>query len=220
MAADSGSKDEIKAAAKKLGDNYSWKSTVENPGGGGGRGFGGGPVEGKTAGGTTWVSFARRDSTVDAYLSGTNKGAIKTEDGWTSLADATQDGGGGFNPAAFTARAARNLKLPAVQAAELADATSSLKKEGEAYVGDLTEQGAKDLMAFRGMGGQGPEISGAKGSAKFWVQDGKLSKYQYQVKGTINFNGEDREINRTTTIELKDIGSTKVEVPADAKSKM
>jgi hypothetical protein len=33
-------------------------------------------------------------------------------------------------------------------------------------------------------------------------------------------NGEDRDVDRTTTIEIKDIGTTKVEVPAEAKSKL
>lgn len=220
MAADSAPKDEIKAAAKKLGDNYSWKTTVENAGGG--RGFGGGPSEGKTAGGTTWVSLSRRDSTVDAFLSGTNKGAIKTDEGWRSLTEASDDaGGGGFNPTAWTARMVRNMKAPATQAAELADQAQSLKKEGDAYVGDLTEEGAKNLLAMRGgPGGQGPTVRDPKGSVKFWVTDGKLAKYQFHAKGTISFNDNDREVDRTTTVEIKDVGTTKVEVPADAKAKL
>ena len=69
-------------------------------------------------------------------------------------------------------------------------------------------------------GGNGPEISGAKGSVKFWVKDGMLFKYEIKVQGKVSFNGNDRDIDRTTTIEIKDIGSTKVEVPDDAKKKM
>src|ERR1043165_5460345 len=77
FAADS-PKDDLKAATKKLGDNYSWKGSVENAGGGG---FGAGPSEGKTAGGTTWLSMTRRDTTTEAVLMG-SKGAVKTQDGW------------------------------------------------------------------------------------------------------------------------------------------
>ena len=55
---------------------------------------------------------------------------------------------------------------------------------------------------------------------KFWVKDGVLSKYEYTVKGTVSFNGNDREVDRTTTIEIKDVGSTKVTVPEEAKKKM
>jgi hypothetical protein len=36
----------------------------------------------------------------------------------------------------------------------------------------------------------------------------------------MTFNGEDRDVNRTTTTEIKDVGTTKVEVPADAKPKL
>jgi hypothetical protein len=36
----------------------------------------------------------------------------------------------------------------------------------------------------------------------------------------MNFNGEDRDIDRTTTIEFKDAGTTKIEVPEAAQKKM
>ena len=36
----------------------------------------------------------------------------------------------------------------------------------------------------------------------------------------VSFNGNDRDVDRTTTIEIKDIGSTKVEVLDDAKKKL
>ena len=36
----------------------------------------------------------------------------------------------------------------------------------------------------------------------------------------LRFNGNDREVNRTTTIEIKDVGNTKVEVAAEAKAKI
>jgi hypothetical protein len=52
------------------------------------------------------------------------------------------------------------------------------------------------------------------------VKDGQLAKYEYHVQGNMSFNGQDREINRTTTVEIKDVGSTKVEIPAEAKAKM
>jgi hypothetical protein len=227
LAADSSPKDDLKAAAKKLGDNYSWKSTVANNagGGGGGRrgGFGGGPSEGKTASGTTWTSRTMGDNSIETVLQGKN-GAVKTPDnGWQSLKELSQDdGSGGFNPGTFIARAMQNFKAPAAEAADLADKTAELKKDGDVYSGDLTEAGAKTLLTFgppRG-GGDGPEISGAKGSVKFWVKDGTLTKYEVKVQGTISFNGNDRDINRTTTIEFKDVGSTKVEVPDDAKKKL
>jgi hypothetical protein len=63
-------------------------------------------------------------------------------------------------------------------------------------------------------------VSEAKGSVKFWLKDGTLSKYETKVSGKINFNGNERDVDRTTTVEIKDVGTTKVEVPEEAKKKL
>ena len=157
-----------------------------------------------------------RDNTVEAVKKG-DKGAIKTQDGWRSLSEATS---GDQGPGALLARRLQNLKAPATQAEDLANAVKELKKDGDVYFGDFTEEGAKSQLMFGGRGGNGPEISGAKGSVKFWVKDGMLSKYEIKVQGKVSFNGNDRDIDRTTTVEIKDIGSTKIQVPAEAKSKL
>ena len=219
VAADSTSKDEVKNAAKKLAEksNYSWRTTYENAGGGG---FQMGPVEGKTEkDGMTYIKVTRNDNTTEAVLKG-EKGAIKMADeGWRSLADAAQDDQG---PGRFAARMIRNFRAPAADAEDIAAKVNELKSSDGVYSGDLTEAGAKQLMTFRmrGGGGNGPEVSGAKGSAKFWIKDGVLTKYQYNVKGTVSFNGNDRDVDRTTTVEIKDVGTTKVSVPEEAEKKL
>jgi len=55
---------------------------------------------------------------------------------------------------------------------------------------------------------------------KFWLKEGALSKYEVKVKGTVSFNGNEFDNDRTTTVEIKDVGSTKVEVPAEARKKL
>jgi hypothetical protein len=47
-----------------------------------------------------------------------------------------------------------------------------------------------------------------------------VAKYQYAVQGSMNFNGNEREIDRTTTVEIKDVGTAKIEVPDAAKQKL
>src|SRR5262249_684323 len=125
-------------------------------------------------------------------------------------------------PGTFMARRLSNYKAPAVEAQDIAGKTKELKKVGDVVSGDLSDEGAKGLLSFGGRrgGGQAPEIKNAKGSVKFWVKDGQLAKYEYKVSGTINFNGDDRDIERTTTVEIKDVGKTKVEVPEGAKKKI
>ena len=120
IAADSGPKDDVKAAAGKLAakSNYSWKTTVEAAGGGGR--FRPGPTEGKTEkDGFTFLSMTRGDNTMEAVLKG-GKGALKTPDGWKSLAEATEAGDGQPNPAQFIGRMLQNFKSPAAQAEDLA----------------------------------------------------------------------------------------------------
>src|SRR5881396_1935289 len=96
IAADSGPKDDVKAAAAKLAakSNYGWKTTVEAAGGGGGGGrFRPVPTEGKTEkDGFTFLSMTRGDNTIEAVLKG-GKGAIKTPAGWQSLAEAADADG-------------------------------------------------------------------------------------------------------------------------------
>ena len=222
LAADSSPKDTVTSAAAALGGqaNYSWHSTVASANG---NGRFNGPTDGKTEkGGYTWLSMVRNGATTLVVFKGTN-GAINTPDnGWQSFAEATADNGGGFNATTFLVRMSRNLKTPDQQAAMLAAQTAGLKLDTNGISGDLTEDGAKAMLTFgrtRG-GGDGPSVSNAKGSVTFWVTDGKLVKYQFHVSGTVSFNGNDRDVDRTTTVEITDVGTTKIDVPEDAKKKL
>ena len=225
LAADS-SKDDITSAAKNLTSkgNYSWKTTVDAGGGGGGGGgrFRPGPTDGKAdKDGTIFLSMTRGENTIEAVLKG-SKGALKTQDGWKSLSEAAEEGGDQPGPGRFLARTLQNFKAPATEAEDLANKAKDLKKSDEAYTGDLTEEGVKQIFARgpRRPGGEAPSPSNAKGSVKFWLKDGTLSKYQYNVQGTMEFNGNEVNINRTTTVEIKDVGTTKVSVPEEAKKKL
>jgi len=215
IAAETGAKEEVISAAKKLGEkpNYSWKTTVVVPES---AQFKPGPTEGKTEkDGFTHVKITFGDNTTE-LVKKDEKVAFTNRDGdWQTPADAEGQQG----PGRFAAGMARNFKAPAAQAIEVAEATKELKKEGDVYSGDLTEQGAKNLMRFR-RGGDGLTINDAKGSAKFWIKDGELSKYEYKVTGSMNFNGNEIDVDRTTTVEIKEVGNTKVEVPEGAKKKL
>ncbi len=222
LAADA--KDEIKAAAKQLADSsgYAWKATTEA---GSSSRFRPGPVEGMAAkDGLVCLKMTFGENTMEAFVKG-DKGAIKTEDGWQSLAEATAAGGGGGggqpNRGRYMGRMLQNYKAPAAQAAELAEQAKDLKMEGDTCTGALTEEGVKTLMAFgRRAGGNAPEISDAKGTVKFWVKEGVLTKYEYHVQGKVSFNNNDMDIDRTTTVEMKDIGKAKIEVPEEARKKL
>ena len=209
IAADSSPKDDIIAAAKKLGDqaNYSWKTTVVVPES---AQFKPGPTEGQTEkDGYTHLTLSFGDNTTKAVLKGDKAAVTNPEGGWQSLADLDNAEG----PGRFLGRMIRNFKVPAAQAAELSTAAKELKKEGDVYSGDLTEDGAKAQFRFG-------TVSNPKGSVKFWVKDGALTKFEFKVTGKVDFNGNEFDVDRTSTIELKDVGTTKVTVPEEAKKKL
>lgn len=205
-------KDDVLAAAKKLGEqaNYSWKSTVTVPED---APFKPGPTEGKIEkGGFMYVKTTFGDNTMESAKKG-EKLAFTNRDGeWQS---ATEGQGGGRGMGMM-----RNVKAPSEQVADLVAGVKEFKKDGDAVGGELTEEAAKSLLRFRRGGGNGPTISDAKGSAKFWTKDGVLSKYEFKVSGKVEFNGNEMNQDRTTTVEIKDIGATKVEVPEAAKKKL
>jgi hypothetical protein len=217
--------DDLKAAAQKLSDasGYSWKSTVEAAGG---NNRGGGPSEGKTEkDGYTMVTMTRGDNKVEILRKG-DKVVIKTADGgWKTPAElAADNGGGGANPGRFAGRAGQNM--PAKTAEDLAADVKDLTASGDGFAGQLSEDGAKKALSFGGRRGgananaPAPTISDAKGDVKFMTKDGVLTGYELHVTGKITINGNDRDVDRTTKVEISDVGSTKVEVPDDAKKKI
>jgi hypothetical protein len=215
FATDANPKDDVVNAAKQLGTqtNYTWKTTVVVPED---AQFKPGPTDGKTEkDGFTQVKMTFFDNPVQIVVKGTN-GAFTDQDGaWQSVTNAEREEG----PGRFMAMFVRNLQTPAEEAAELAGFAKELKKDGDVYSSDLTDEGAKAKLTFR-RGGAGATVTNPKGSVKFWVKDGALTKYEFKVKGTVNWNGNDYDNDRTTTIEIKDVGTTKLEVPEDAKKKL
>jgi hypothetical protein len=215
VAADSAST--VKAAAKKLqaAGGYAWKMTSESPNAQRSR-FG--PSEGKISkdGTIHLVMPGREGSSMEAVMKG-KKGAVKGEEEWQSLSEAAESEG----RIRFLAGMLQNFRPPADEALELVDKIKDLKAEGDTYSGDMTPEGVKALLSrWRRPGGDAPEVSDPKGSAKFWVKDGALSKFEFNLQGKMNFNGNDVDINRTTTVEIKDVGSTEVKVPEAAAKKM
>jgi hypothetical protein len=223
-------KDDVAAAAAKLADggNYSWKSTMDM---GPNSQFTPGPTEGKIdKDGTTWMSSTFNDNTIEGVKMG-DKVAVKGEDGWQSGSELTGGGGGGGggrNPAGGMARRLQNLKAPAAEVQDLITKVTDIAKNGDAFTGQLTEEGAKALatMGFGRRGGAGgggnrPGPTNLKGSVTIWIKDGVLTKYQTKVSGNRkNQDGDDVAFERTTTVEIKDIGATKVTLPEDAKKKL
>lgn len=211
-------KEDVKAAAKKVTDApaYTWTTTTEIEG----AQWTPATITGKALKGGPAVITSERDGQVTTAVVHGEKGAVKTDDGWKT-AEELRNAGGGGGGGGRGGRGAMLLRTrpPADEAARIADKAKELKAVDGVVSGDLTEEGAKEL-ATQGRaraGGQAIEARNAKGSVKYWIKDGQLSKMQLKVAATMTVNGEDRDMARTTTYEIKDVGSTTVAVPDDAK---
>lgn len=211
--AQAGPADDVKAAATNLlaQPNYSWTTTLELAN----SQFTPGPTDGQTEkGGYTVITRHFNDQAFAMVLKG-DKRVLETEDGWMTAQELEQQGGRG----SFMAR--MKITLPAEEAADLAGQAQSLTAADGVISGDLTTAGAADHLTFGRRGNGAPPPKNAKGSVKFWLHDGHLVKYQYHVQGTVTFgqSGEERDVDITSTTEIKNVGSTKVDVPAEAKAK-
>ena len=217
-AAESNPQEKVATATKQLGDklNYSWTTSTKEADGSQGRM---GPIEGKAAkDGVTYLSFTISEVPVEVYMNG-QKGTAKALEGWQSFDDISQTSG----TAAAIVRYLRSYKAPAAESAGLATKVNELKEADGVLAGELKEEAVKELLlrgARRRDGDEAPKIADAKGSIKFWMKDGALNKYESNIQGKVTAGDRDTDVNRTITVEIKDAGTTKVEVPAEAKEKM
>lgn len=214
-AAEADLKADVKNAVAQLGQqpNYSWISTAQTETASPNLRLG--PTEGKTEkNGFTYFKLTLGEDTVEAAFRGI-KSAIKMENDWESSQ-------GLQGERAWIARRLSAFKAPAAEADDLLAKTQWLRKEkGGAYAGDLTQAGVKELLAMRSRENQSSSPSGAKGWAKFWLKNGVLVRYQYNVQGKLpGPNQQEFQVNRTTTVEIKDVGSTKLQLPEEARKKL
>jgi hypothetical protein len=216
FATESTPNENVVAAAKALADkaSYSWTTTVVVPES---SRFKPGPTEGKTEkDGPTHVTMGFGQGTTEFFMKG-DKAVVKMPDaGWQSLKELDDAEG----PGRFFGMMIKAFKPPAGQATDLATSAKDLKLDGDAYAGAMSEEEAKAQLTFRRGGSDGPTVSGAKGSVKFWVKDGALTQYEFKASGKVDWNGNSFDSDRTTTVKIKDVDATKVSVPDDAKKRL
>jgi hypothetical protein len=142
-------------------------------------------------------------------------------------ARAANGGGGGGQGRRGRGGPGGAMRLPAETVTDLISKASDLAASDGVISGNLSQDAIKALLTQGGRGrrggnagGNGPEISNAKGTVKVWTKEGAVSKFEYHVTGTVSFNGNDRDVDRTTTVEISDVGSTKIEVPEAAAKKL
>ena len=214
FAANADPKSEVQDAIKKLGaqSNYSWSFTPKTEGSEAAARQG--PIEGKTEkDGFTWFKGAVGDNSFEVAVKGA-KYAVNYTGEWMAVDEDSEE-------TARIAKRVKSLKNPLEAAEELVTKAGELKKDSDgAYSGDLTAEGAKEL--FGRLGRRAAAAQEAKGSVKFWVKGGLVTKYEFTVKGKMTAGEEKKEVDvsRTITVEFKEVGSTKLTLPEEATKKL
>ena len=196
--------------------NYSWAtSTVEADGSAGKLGT----IQGKAEkDGVTWLSFVVSGLPVSVCKKG-DKGAANALAGWQTFDEIAQMGG----TAAQVVRYLRSYQAPAAETAMLAGKVKELKAADGAIAGELKDDAVQELLLVGTRQREGqtpPKTSDAKGAIKFWIKNGALTKVEIKVSGKVTTGDKESAIDRTTTVEIKDVGKTKIEVPDEAKAKL
>lgn len=94
--------------------------------------------------------------------------------------------------------------------------------EGDVVSGSLTDLGAQLLLVRDGQKDIDPRQ--ARGTFKLWIKDGMVSRFQVKLEGLLVIttrNGRNEvRVNQTATTVVKDIGTTRFEVPPEARLKL
>lgn len=208
------SKSEVAAGVKNLGSQsgYAWTYTPKTQGSESAKRQQS-ALDGKTErDGYTLIHGEIGDVSVDIGLKG-DKMVVNYSGDWLSAAEIGENN--------RTVQRLRTLKRPTDEADLLLAKTTSIKKDTDgAYVGELDANWAKEMFAL--LGRRAAEAPTATGSVKFWLKAGQLAKYEFIIRGkiTTGTSKEETEVSRTTTVEIKDVGITKVSLPDEAKKKL
>ncbi len=119
-----------------------------------------------------------------------------------------------------------NLQLaishPHEELAVIIGSHSEFKPEGDVVSGTLSDLGAQLLLVRDGQ----KEITPvrAEGTFKLWLRDGIVSKYQVRLHGILTVDTptsrRNIEVRQSTDTVIKDVGTTKFDVPATARTKL
>jgi len=206
-------KSEVSDAIKKLAQQsgYSWTYTPKTEGSESARRQG--PMEGKTEkDGYSLLKVEVGDVTAEIAFK-SEKMVVNYNGDWLSTAEIGENN--------RTVQRLKALKRPTDEAESLLGKSTALKKEADGvYSGEMDGTAAKEMFAL--LGKRAAEAPVAKGVVKFWVKDGQLAKYEFVVRGKITAGEDKREVDliRTTTVEIKEVGSTRVALPEDARKKL
>lgn len=114
------------------------------------------------------------------------------------------------------------LSLPHEELGVMVGSYVEFKVEGDTVTGTLTDLGAQLLLVRDGQDNLQPLR--ASGSFKIWLRAGMVTKYQLKLEGTLQVQlpsgPKEIQVQQSTETIVKDVGSTKLDVPDQARAKL
>ena len=116
----------------------------------------------------------------------------------------------------------KTLSRPHEEIAVIVAGGSELKAEGEVVSGRLSETSAKLLLVHEGQRDRVPLQAG--GTFRLWVRGGALVKYETRLEGVLRVDDSagrrEVRVNETSTTTLSEVGTARVEVPAEVRKRL
>lgn len=194
--------------ALRQASNFTWTTTTELPG----APFQVPPVTGRMATNGLVVLVTESGKRMAVVQGGTR--VLKGESGWKPVAP-----GRAKEPAYLDLLGAL---APADELAALSAQLTGVTREHDGSItGTLGTPAAKawlqSSMAGRTPAGRTPEIEAAVGQLHLWLKDGLPQKYTLTIHAGLSLPFGTKEVTRISTTEIRDLGSTAVEIPAEAR---
>lgn len=181
------------------------------------------------------------DTDIEAFFKGNVRCVFETEEGWKTVDELpppveppsiepppTLGVLGGIPPPRpkpkneqSYSNLQRSISHPHEDLGVIVTSHTDLRFEDGAVTGSLNTLGAQLLLVHDGQ----DEISplDATGTFKLWIRNGVVTRYQLQLDGVLAVGSGLRKrvrVRQTSDTVLDDIGSTKFEVPVEARRKL
>jgi hypothetical protein len=196
--------------------NYSWTKTTEMPG----APFSVAPVSGKAAKDGYAIQVAKADGNSLQVVTKAGRAAAKVGNEWKTAAELEA----GKGKASADLAELVVSRTPADELQALASKVVSPQQDADgSWGGKLDAAEAKSIMSgLLKHRARRPnmEISSTSGSLRVWMKDGLPQKYVVTTSGSISRPFGSKEVTRTATVTISEVGSTTVEIPAGAKAKL